>query len=89
MENCFFFGVWFSIIKLGIAVLHTKRRENTVATSTFKRKIEITDPESVLKLIEVMGEDTPAKALADQPYTQEKRERSALLLKQCLSRTKI
>ncbi len=59
-----------------------------MATSTFERKIEITDPQSVKKLITVMEKDAPTKPLSDHPYTQKERERSVLLLKQCLSRSK-
>lgn len=59
-----------------------------MATSTFERKIEITDPQSVKKLITVMEKDAPAKSLSDHPYTQKERERSVSLLKQCLSRSK-
>lgn len=59
-----------------------------MATSTFERKIEITDPKSVKKLIAVMEKDTPAKSLSDHPYTQKEREMSVSLLKQCLSRSK-
>jgi len=56
-----------------------------MATSTFERKIEITDPQSVKKLITVMEKDAPTKSLSDYPYTQKERERSVSLLKQCLT----
>ena len=59
-----------------------------MATNTFERKIEITDPQSVKKLIAVMEKDAPTKSLSDHPYTQQERERSVSLLKQCLSRSK-
>ena len=59
-----------------------------MATSTFDRKIEITDPKSVKKLITIKETDTPVKSLSDHPYTQKERERSVSLLKQCLSRSK-
>ncbi len=59
-----------------------------MATNTFERKIEITDPQSVKKLIKVMEKDVPSKSLSDHPYTQKERERSVSLLKQCLSRSK-
>ncbi len=59
-----------------------------MATSTFERKIEITDPKSVKKLISVMEKDAPTKSLSDHPYTQEERERSVSLLRKCLSRSK-
>lgn len=59
-----------------------------MATNTFERKIEITDPQSVKKLITVMEKDRLVKALSDHPYTEKERERSVSLLKQCLSRSK-
>ena len=60
----------------------------TVATSTFERKIEITDPESVRKLMEVMAKDAPKTPFSDHPYTTQERERSVRLFRQCLSRSK-
>ena len=65
-----------------------ERRETLMATNTFERKIEITDPQSVKKLITVMEKDRPVKSLSDHPYTEKERERSVSLLKQCLSRSK-
>ena len=59
-----------------------------MATSTFERKIEITDPESVKKLISVIENDTPAEPLSTNPYTEKERERSVSLLRQCLSRSR-
>ena len=59
-----------------------------MATSTFERKIEITDPESVKKLISVIENDTPAEPLSTKPYTEKERERSVSLLRQCLSRSR-
>lgn len=59
-----------------------------MATSTFERNLEVTDPEAVKKLIAIMESDEPTKSLSEHPYTQEERERSVLLLRQCLSRSK-
>ena len=59
-----------------------------MATSTFERKIEITDPESVKKLMDVMANDAPKTPFSDHPYTTQERERSLRLFKQCLSRSK-
>lgn len=59
-----------------------------MATSTFDRKIEITDPEAVKKLYTIMMADVPDKPLSEHPYTEEDRERSVRLLRQCLSRSK-
>ncbi len=60
-----------------------------MATSTFERKIEINDPESVKKLIAVMEKEVPSLPVSDHPYTQKERERSVSLLKKCLSRSRI
>lgn len=60
----------------------------TMATSTFERKIEITDAEAVKKLWMVVLEDTPKKSLSDRPYTAAERERSDKLLELCLSRSR-
>lgn len=59
-----------------------------MATSTFERKIEITEPESIRKLMAVMAKDASKKPLSDHPYTEAERERSVRLLKQCLSRSR-
>lgn len=59
-----------------------------MATSTFERKIEITDPESIKKLISVIEKDAPAEPLSTKPYTETERERSVSLLRQCLSRSR-
>lgn len=59
-----------------------------MATSTFERKIEISDPESIKRLVAVMEKDAPPKPLSDHPYTAIERERSDRLLRQCLSRSR-
>jgi hypothetical protein len=59
-----------------------------MATSTFERKIEVKDPESVKRLISIMEKETDAKPLSEHPYTEKERERSVALLKQCLSRSR-
>lgn len=58
-----------------------------MATSTFERKIEISNVDDVKRLIQVLGSDAPKKSLATHPYDSEERKRSELLLKQCLSRS--
>ena len=58
-----------------------------MATSTFERKIEITNPEYAKKLMALMEDRRPVKPLSDRPYTDEERERSVALFKQCLSRS--
>lgn len=59
-----------------------------MATSTFERKIELNDPESLRKLIDIMIAEAPAKPLSKHPFSGEERDRSERLLKQCLSRSK-
>lgn len=59
-----------------------------MSTSTFDRKIEISDPESVMKLVAVMAKDAPKKPLSEHPYTADERERSDKLLRRCLSRSR-
>ena len=59
-----------------------------MATSTFDRKIEITDPESVKKLMYIMSDDAPSAPLSERPYSEADRERGVRLLKQCVSRSR-
>ncbi len=59
-----------------------------MATNTFERKIEITDPKAVKKLMEVMEKDAPKTPFSEHPYTEQERERSLRLFRQCLSRSK-
>lgn len=59
-----------------------------MATSTFDRKIEITDMESFKKLLDVIASDAPTKPLSEHPFTGAERDRSDTLLKQLLSRSK-
>lgn len=70
-------------------MLGNKLREGgkTMATSTFERKIEITDPESIKKLTNVMAMDVPKKPLSEHPYTDADRKKSEDLLKRCLLRS--
>ena len=57
-----------------------------MATSTFDRKLEITSPESIQKLIDVMNSEPPVKPLSEHPFSEEDRKWSDELLKQYLSR---
>ena len=57
-----------------------------MATSTFERKIEISDPDALEKLVKVMAMDLPEKPLSERPYTSEEREQSDELLRRFLSR---
>ncbi len=63
------------------------KEEKFMATSTFERKIEISDPESLKKLATVMAVDVPKKPLSDHPFSDTERDRSETLLKQFLSRS--
>ena len=56
-------------------------------TSTFDRKIEIKDPEFAEKLLTIMEDESPLKPISERPYTDEERERSVKLLRQCLARS--
>lgn len=58
-----------------------------MATSTFERKIEISDPESLKKLIHVMTADAPEISISTHPFSTAERKRSENLLKQFLSRS--
>lgn len=62
--------------------------ETTMATSTFDRKIEIIEPESIRKLMAVMTKDALKKPLSEHPYTDGERERSERLLAQCILRSR-
>ena len=64
------------------------KEEMTMATSTFERKIVITDEEAIKKLWALMDEDMPKKSLSERPYTAAERERSDKLLELCLSRSR-
>lgn len=59
-----------------------------MATSTFDRKIEIIEPESIRKLMAVMTKDALKKPLSEHLYTDVEREESERLLMQCLLRSR-
>lgn len=58
-----------------------------MATNTFDRKIEITDPE-VIKKLSNMAAEPMTKPLSDHPYTDTERKKAEKLLKQCKARSK-
>ena len=58
-----------------------------MATNTFDRKIEITDAESLKRLMDVM-EETPEKSISEHPFSVRERERGEELLRRCLFRSK-
>ena len=45
-----------------------------MATNTFERKIEISDPESVKKLFTIMTKEKSQEPLSTHPYTTAQRE---------------
>jgi len=57
-----------------------------MATSTFERKIEISDTASLKKLVDVMTADAPKEPLSTHPFSTAERDRSEYLLKRFLSR---
>ena len=57
-----------------------------MATNTFERKIEITSPDGLRQLAEVMASKPPKQPISQHPYGTAERERSEDLLKQWLSR---
>lgn len=58
-----------------------------MATSTFERKIEISDPESLKKLAKIMDDGAPGRPLSEHPFSDAERKRGEALLKQYLSRS--
>lgn len=56
-------------------------------TSTFERKIEISNPKYAKKLMELMDDERPVEPLSDCPYTDKERKRSVTLFAQCLNRS--
>ncbi len=54
-----------------------------MATSTFERKIEITNPDAIARLTRVMSDETPRNPIYRRPFSREERDRSEALLKQC------
>lgn len=57
-------------------------------TSTFDRKIEISDPEALRRLIAIMAKDAPKAPLSDHPYSEAEREKSEELLRRFLERVR-
>lgn len=54
-----------------------------MATSTFERKIVVTDPKAIDKLSKIMSDETPSKPITRSSFSSEKRVRGEALLKQC------
>ena len=58
-----------------------------MATSTFERKIEISSPDALRRLAEIMTSEPPKEPLSEHPYGEAERERSEDLLEKWLSRS--
>lgn len=56
-----------------------------MATSTFERKIEISDTDALKRLIHIMAADAPEAPISTCPFSTIERKRSEDLLKQFLS----
>ena len=65
----------------------TGKGAQTMATSTFERKIVINNPESLRRLEKVMADKTPIKPISEHPFSNEDRKRGEALLKHCPLRT--
>lgn len=52
-----------------------------MATSTFERKIELTNPESVQKLMEIINTEPSKTPLSEHPFSESDRKRGEELLK--------
>ena len=59
-----------------------------MATSTFDRRIEITNSESVKKLLTIMAKEPPKDPISRHPYTEVEREKSNRLIRRCLMRSR-
>ncbi len=58
-----------------------------MATSTFERKIVISDPSALHRLEKIMADQTPKKPISKHPFSTEDRKRGEALLKQCRLRS--
>lgn len=54
-----------------------------MATSTFERKIVISDPNALQRMAKVMADQTPKKPISEHPFSTEDRKRGEALLKRC------
>lgn len=59
-----------------------------MATASFDRSFVISDPKFQKKLAEFMDSKEPAKTLSENSFSENERNRSEALLKQCLSHYK-
>lgn len=56
-----------------------------MATSTFDRRLEITDPEAIIRLLTLEPSTEP---LSKHPFTEEDRKRGEEIFRICLARSK-
>ena len=54
-----------------------------MATSTFERRIEVTDSKAIARLSKIMSNETPRKPITHSPFSREERVRGEALLKRC------
>ena len=59
-----------------------------MATSTFDRKIEIKDKDSIKKLLKIAMSDAPKEPISKHPFSSEEKKRGADLLKRRLLHSK-
>ena len=59
-----------------------------MATASFDRTFVVEDEKSRMRLEKILSSDKPAKPITRPPFTEEERDRSESLLKQCLSHYK-
>lgn len=60
-----------------------------MATSTFERRIEISSPDSLEKLANILSDENKTKPISAAPYSKVDRDRGEQLLKRFLSRSKV
>lgn len=60
-----------------------REEEMTMATSSFERKLEVTDPKAIARLAKIMSDQTPAKPITHSTSSRKERKRCEELLKQC------
>lgn len=54
-----------------------------MATSSFERKIVITDSKSVKKIVKIMSDERPKGRVSNRPFSETERRRSEALLNRC------
>lgn len=70
------------------AIHRMLERRIVMATSSFERKIVITDPRSIEKLAKIMADDRPKGRISNHPFSETERRRSEALLKRCPLRSR-